>query len=275
MSLVKIQPVIDVISLSLQSAFIADELNAISLILIGPPEVAKTSSIFKFNNLKFVNYYDEITAKKIMDEVLPEVKSGKTKFLLVPDLINCIEKQRATREQFLAILKSGIDDTGIMRISTAYKQLPNLGLVEGLKFSLITATTIGNFKSIRKSIKSSGLMSRLLPFSYTYSQGVVRNVFDLVNGENVSKTDNVVLPEIRQPEKPVKIRTDPALLSKLEMVSTQMGIAYGGYGIRAHMLLKRLTKANALINDRDHITKEDINRVIELSNWMNFDCNPL
>lgn len=59
-----IQPLVDIISLCLQSGFVKNEKNGVSLIIISKPEGAKTSSIFKFSNLDFVAYYDEITAKK-------------------------------------------------------------------------------------------------------------------------------------------------------------------------------------------------------------------
>jgi len=39
--------------------------------------------------------------------------------------------------------------------------------------------------------------------------------------------------------------------------------------------LQTLAKANAMLNDRDEVTEEDIDKVIELTNLINYKFNPL
>jgi len=269
MGLIGIQPLIDIVTLSLQSVFLKNEKNGVSLLLIGKPETAKTSTIFTFNNLDFVAYYDEITQKKLIDEFLPLVKAGQKRTLLIPDIINCIEKQKPTREQFLNTIKSGIDDTGIVQISTYYKQVYKL--IEGLRFNIITAITVDNYKKLEKYLKNTGLLSRFVPFSYDYPIDKVKKIFNYIEGSEVS--DEVQIKEIVKEE--TEIPSNPNLFKEFEIISTKLGSQYSGFGLRAQINFQRLAKANALLNRRKEITHEDIEKVLHLSNWINFDFNPL
>ncbi|MEM5813432.1 MAG: hypothetical protein QXU71_03670 [Candidatus Aenigmatarchaeota archaeon] len=269
--MIGIQPIIDIIALALQSVFIKSEENGVSLLLIGKPETAKTSSIFSFSNLNFVAYYDEITAKKLLDEFLPLVKNKEKRTLLIPDLINCIEKQRSTREQFLALIKSGIDDVGIKAISTYHKQLQFYKLIEGIKFNVITAITTDNFKKIKKYFRDTGLLSRFIPFSYDYSISLIKKVFDFLEGKK--HISDVKFPKIKQ--KDIAIEDKPELFKEFETISTKMSIELSGYGFRLQKNLQRLAKANAILNNRTEVTKEDIEKVIYLSNWINFEFRSL
>jgi len=272
----EIQPLVDIIALSLQSAFIKHEPNGVSLLIISEPETAKTTTIFNFSNLDFVQYYDEVTQKKLLDDFLPLVRNKEKRTLLIPDLINCIDKQKSTRNQFLNIIKSGIDDTGIVRVSTFHKhldikELAFLREMQGLKFNLITAITSPDFKTIHRKLKSTGLLSRFIPFSYKYPIDKIRKILDYIENEN--KVLGVTIPKINK--KDTEIKGNPELFRELEIVSTKLGQEYGAYGFRAQKNLQRLCKANALINKRKEVTQEDIDKILELSKWINFKFNPL
>ena len=272
-NLIDIQPIIDIIALCLQSAFLKDEENGVSLLLIAMPETAKTSSIFNFRGLSLVSYYDEITQKKLIDEFLPLVKSKQKRTLLIPDLINCIEKQRSTREQFLNMIKSGIDDTGIVQISTYHKQLYYYKLIEGLRFNLITAVTVGNFKKIMRKLKSTGLLSRFLPFSYSYPIDKIAKLFKLICGTDSENYNYIEVPKIV--EKETRIKLHPEHLEEFKMVARELGNQYGGYGIRALKNFRRLLKSNALLNKRKETTEEDVRKIMDLVKWINFNFNPI
>lgn len=265
--IIALQPLVDTIALSLQSAFIDNEANGSNLLIVSQTETAKTSLIFLFKELSFVSYYDEITQKKMIDEFLPLVKVGQKKTLLIPDLLNCVEKQKSTRDQFLNTIKSGIDDTGIVRISTPHKQLDFYKLIEGLKFNMITATTCGNFLQIQRTIKKSGLLARFLLFSYTYPPHIIKAIFKIIEGEVTPSELGLKIPKIKT--RNVKILDNPKLFSEFEFISTQLGLKYDGYGFRAQTGLQRLAKANAILNNRKEIINEDINKIISLSTWLN------
>src|ERR1051325_10622359 len=273
--IVGLQPVVDIIALALQSSFVANEKNGCSIVLVSKPEACKTTAIFKFNGLKHVSYYDEITQKKLIDEFLPFVRNKQKRTLMIPDLINCTEKQRSTRDQFLNIIKSGTDDNGIVQISTAFKLLSPTeiqGMIQPLRFNLITAITSDSMGKIEKFMKQTGLQSRLLFFSYDYPISLIQRVMAGMRGEELKK-GIVKIPTITTED--TIVQGDADLFKGFEMLSSKIAMRYEGFGIRAQSNLQRLAKANALLNKRKKVKQEDIDKVIELSNWINLSFNTI
>lgn len=279
--IIGVQPLIDTIALCLQSAYIVNEQNAISLLLVANAESAKTTVLYRYSNLDFVAYYDDITQKKLLDEFIPFVRAKQKKTLAIPDLINSVEKQKVTRAGFLNIIKSAMDDTGLTAISTPHLQLqralendPSLG---GTKFNVITGVTKGalmeggqDTPSMKRIMVKSGLLSRFLPFSYEYSIALVKKIFDLQSGMELDDKEFCDVPEIRKEFTVVECGYEFA--SQLDILATMLNVEFdkSGYGIRPHRNLIRLVKANALINGRDKVTKTDIDKVMDLAKYFNF-----
>lgn len=281
-----IQPLIDTVALCLQSTYIVNEQNGISLLMVANAESAKTTTLFAFSGLDFVGYYDDITQKKLLDEFIPFVRAKQKKTLTIPDLINCVEKQKVTRSGFLNIIKSAMDDTGLSAISTPHLQLQramenDTGLF-GTKFNVITAITKGalmeggkDTPSMKKIMIKSGLLTRFLPFSYEYSVGLVKKIFDMQSGLDLEDADYCDIPEINKTFTHVECDYDFA--RQLDVVSTMLNVEFekSGYGIRPHRNLIRLAKSNALINKRDKVTKTDIDTIMKLANYFNFKFNAM
>lgn len=268
--LVGVQPLVDIIALTIQTGFISNELNSCSLLLIAKPETVKTTTIGKFSDLDYVAYFDEITAKKLIDEFFPLVKNNKYKFLLIPDLINCIEKQKATRDSFLALIKSGIDDTGVKKISTYHKSLMYQDIATGIKFGLISAITSKNFNGIRREMINTGLLSRFIPFSYDFGMEKISQILNMLNGKKM-EVKEVIIPKINKT--PTDIPNNPELFSQLNVLAMKVAMESEAYGFRTLLNLQRLAKASALINGRKEVMQEDIDKIIYLSNWINLNYN--
>ena len=276
-----VQPLIDTLSLCLQSTYVVNEQNAISLLIVANAESAKTTVLYRFSNLDFVSYYDDITQKKLLDEFIPFVRAKQKRTLAIPDLINSVEKQKVTRAGFLNIIKSAMDDTGLTAISTPHLQLQraleNDVSLGGTKFNVITAVTKGalmeggkDTPSMKKIMVKSGLLSRFLPFSYEYSISLVKKIFDLQSGKDLDDKDYCEIPELNKT--PTIVECDYEYGIQLDILATMLNNEFdkSGYGIRPHRNLIRLVKANALINGRDKVTKSDIDRVMDLSKYFNF-----
>lgn len=285
-TLIGIQKLVDVIALALQSIYVLNERNGVSLLIVANAESAKTTTSFEFSNLDFVSYYDDISQKKLIDEFIPMVRTGMKKTLLIPDLINCIEKQKVTRNGFLNLIKSAIDDTGINAVST-----PNLSLqralkkdigISGTKFNLITAITRTSFMngdiatpSMRKIMIRTGLLSRFLPFSYEYDALLVKKIFDMQNGKELEDKDYCDIPTINTEITPVQLDYEYARELDSFAILLNQEFDKSGYGIRPHQNLIRFVKANALINRRDKVIRADIDKIMELARYLNFRFNML
>jgi len=275
------QPLIDIVSLTLQSAFVGDRLDGYrpaSLMLIAKPESGKTSSISQFKKLRFVKYIDEITVKTLIDNIFPTIRSGETKFILIPDILNCVEKSTYTRQPLLNTLKSLVDE-GVTEILTPHKRYEFGGTP--IKAGLISAITRSSLYALQgryslfQDIKRMGFMSRMIPFSYEYPINKVINIFRYIEGGAPPKDETITIPKIKVRKKIVEYEPDPNLFSDLRTISTKLGGISDAYGIRCQKNLQKLCYANALMNGRKTVDRDDVDRVIQLAKWMNFDFNSL
>ena len=127
-TLIGVQPLIEIIELTLQTAYLKPY-EPVSLLLIAKPESCKTRTLFSNCNHNFIYYTNEITAKMLIDNVLTVAhEKKKLKFLVIPDLLNCIEKQKTSQQQFLNLIKSMMDE-GINSIQTFYKIIESSNVI--------------------------------------------------------------------------------------------------------------------------------------------------
>lgn len=279
-SIVEIQPLIDVVSLTLQTAFVTDSVDGyrpVSLLLIAKPESGKTTAIHRFATLPFVYYAEEITVKVLVDKVLRRAENKEIRFILIPDLLNCVKKQTYTREPLIQTLKSLVDE-GVKNIETWHKQFSYKTFV---KCGLITAITRSEFYacqgrySLYSDLKRYGFLSRMIPFSYEYPIDKLVKIFEYIMSGKAVDNSKVIIPKIRQFKTERHYEPNIELFSKLQGISQKLASYMDAYGIRTQKNLQKLCYANALLNNRDYVTREDVERVLYLGRWMNFDFNPL
>lgn len=266
-ALVGIQPVIDIITLTLQSAFLKP-FQPVSLLLIGKPESAKTTSINQFKDLDFVYYINEITAKMLIDIIFPLLRTKAIRYVLVPDILNCIEKQRATRQQFLNTVKALIEE-GMDRIHTYQKHYEIKSDEEPVRMGMITAITSADYKSTRKYMKRIGLLSRFVPFSFDYPPDMLQRIFHAIEGDET--LEDIKIQKIIREEK--EIGGDITLFRAFESSCYVLGKQYSAFGLRIQRNMQNLARANAMLNGRDKVEKEDIDKIIFLSRWINYKMN--
>lgn len=271
-----IQPLVDMSALVLQSAFLEDDIDGyrpLSLLFIAKPESGKTSIISKFFGHKFIYYTDEITVKILVNDVLEKAKEKEVRFLLLPDILNSIEKQKSTKEPLLNTLKSTIEE-GVTHIKTFTK---DFHYEVPVKIGLITGITSQAFEGSRweagakRYFDKIGFLSRMIPFSFQYPISLLRKIFDYLNSGEAPAF--VKLPILNMPKNAWKFKRNKSLLTQFEVVSNKVAQQYSGYGIRIHKGLTKLAMANAMMDKRHEITQEDIDKIMKLANWINFDFN--
>jgi hypothetical protein len=266
-SMIDIEPLTKIIQLTLQTAFIPAD-KPTNLLLIAKPETAKTSALNLTSRKKdYIFYTNEITAKIIIDMILPMADRGEIKTVVIPDLLNCIEKQKATREQFLNLIKSAIEE-GINHIETYAKKFKCQNPNKPTKFSMITAITTTSFQETRKYLESTGLLSRFIPFSYDYSMEKIKKILKFIEEERQPE-----IVELKISKKITNIKGNPSLFAEFESISQRIAMEYNGLGFRLQDRLQELAKANAMINGRTEVNRKDIDEIIKLTNWTNFKFN--
>ncbi len=278
--IIGIQPLVDVVALTLQTAFVKDNMDGYrpaSLLLIAKPESGKTSTVTKFYDLSFVYFTNEITAKALVDKVFKQVESKEKRFIVIPDILNCVRKSTYTREPLLQTLKSLVDE-GVTNIQTPYKEYCfhtpiKAGLITAITRSDLYTDAHGRY-SLYSDLQRMGFLSRMIPFSYEYPIDKVVKIFRYIESGNAEES-NVAVPRIQAFRKEKLYQPSQMLFKDLEIISRKLATCSDSYGLRVQKNLQKLCYANALINGRDQVNSDDIEKVLYLGNWMNFDFNPL
>jgi len=279
--LLDIEPLKKIIRLTLQTGYIKTSSAPVSLLLIANPESAKTSAMELFK-VKGTYTTNNITQSVLVSKILPMIENEKLKHLIIPDILNCIEKSKTTREGFVNLIKSLIEE-GItsldqfnVRTNKIYNPPIKCGVITGITsgsyngyYNNLTQRTEGGLKHYWKKI---GLLSRFVPFSYKYELSKVIKIFELIEKDNANAKENQKETIKRTV---TEIEGNEKLFNQLQMVSVKVGQEVEAYGIRIQKNLQLLAKANALLRNSPKVEQEDIQAILDLSNWINYDFNPL
>lgn len=280
--LIEMEPLIDIIKLTLQSAYIKDVAKPVNLLLIAKPESAKTSAMAYFK-IKGTYTTNNITQAVIVSKILPMIERERLKHLIIPDFLNAIEKDYTTRKGFLNMIKSLIEE-GITSLDT-FNMRTNRTYDPPIKCGLITAITTDSFYGeeydpirqrygggVRYEWKRTGLLSRFIPFSYKYELSKINRVFDFI--ANADRELQLSGKESIQ-RRMIAVKGKEELFNRIRSLSQDIGKATGGYGFRMQLSLQALMKANAFVDKREEVAKEDVEKIEKLGNWMNFENNCL
>ena len=281
MSLLDIDPLLDMIKLVLQSAYVKNKLYPVSLLLIAKPESGKSASMKMFSKVKGTYTTDVITQSVIASKIFPMIENKNLKHLIIPDVLNVTDKAMVTKKGTMNMMKSLMEegvtslDSFNVRTNKVYDPPLQLGIITGITSESYYGTyvpekgrTVGG---LRHYLKVTGILSRFLPFSYKYMGDKLSKIFDFINEEEYLKNP----PKQKIKRVPKVIEGNAELFRKLNYTSAMLGHESGGYGIRIQRDLQTLAKANAMLNDRDKVTEEDIDKILKLSKWINYDFNPL
>lgn len=280
MGLLEIDPLKNIIKLTLQTGYLKNTETPVNLLLIAKPESGKTAamSLFKIKGTFTTN---NITQAIIVSKIFPMIENQGLKHLIILDILNAIQKDKTTRLGFLNIIKSLMEE-GITSLDTFHLRT-NKVYDPPIKCGLITAITSDNFNGYydprrqqyrggAKAIwKSTGLLSRFIPFSYQYEISKISKIFNFIEKEEEQRSTG----KEKIKRKMIDVKGNTKLFEKLQIASSQLGGEMGGYGFRPQRSLQYLAKANAILNDRTEVTQDDIDAVLHLANWMNYRYNPL
>ena len=260
------------INLVLQSAFMqpfrSPRYKPLSLLLIGIAGTGKSRLLQPLRKLKSVTYLDDATPKYLV-KFLEQAKTGRKRFLVFPDFLNLTTSHgQKTKATSTAILRTMMED-GVTDLS-------DYGLEFSSKFpvkaGLITATTTGSFQEFRERWKTTGFLSRLIPFSFKHSTLTQARIIG--NLENKVPDMMLIYPYTIN-KKPSSIKTSPVLLHQLSVYGEVLGKETRAMPYRADIQLHTLAEALAIIENANELTQEHVDRIVNLLRYVNYDFNDI
>ncbi len=288
----------EMITLTIYSAYVKNE-KPISLLLVASPEAGKTKIVQRFADNQCLVYLSDATAKGLIDAYQQRLKMGAIKHFVFTDLITPLSKNVDTRSSFISFF-NGLIEEGLMNMHTYVTHVDIEKLFKPV--GVIGCITPEPLQDNRRHWKNIGFMSRVIPFSWSYSEKTIEIINDSIKYEQYAedKPIQLDLPKRKLADGSLEpdyffeadIKLEPELSGRLTGIAEILAERviknpYTGqleenkqarkdkdnpYGFRLTRQLHVLAKASALRAKREKVNAEDIDKIISLSNWMNFKC---
>jgi len=256
------------IELALWSSYIKGE-REISVILVAKPASGKTTALMKYANNKGLCVLSDSTAYGIRRDIIPLVRLGKIKHIVIPDLLKPLNRGQSAVADFISLMNSLVEE-GVGSISTYNEKYDES--VKLVRCGLITSVTPEFIKDSRTRWSKMGFISRCIIMSYSYSKETINKILEFHLTEQSLKEDNV---KLELPDKKIDVRAEEKynrmILPDVKMIAD----AHNSHGFRELRHHITLMKANALSNGRGYVNEEDVNLVKKLLLWVNFDLKVL
>jgi hypothetical protein len=263
-------PLIDMIRLTLLTAYIKNVPKPNSLIIIAKPESGKTEVMKKFQIYKNVAYLSDVTAFGIQRDLLGKIESAEVRHIMIPDLLKPLSRKESTVNSFITMM-NGLIEEGVAAMST-YATPGLVTFKKPVRVGLITAITSDEFNDNRHNWKKKGFLSRTIPFSYSYGLNTINKVFESILELDYMKEQDV---KLNIPKQDAAIKLLEKYARSILPSTTMIAKAQDTYGFRLQKQFQALLQASALDHKRRSVNGSDVERVRGLMNWVNFDEKPI
>lgn len=257
------RPVLLMINLVLQTAFLKTQRKPISLLLVGKAGIGKSRLLSPLAKLKTVSYVNDITPKYLI-EFLENVKKGEKTFLVVPDFTNCMSHSKTTRTTLVAVLRS-MTEEGVSDLSDYHLEFKSK---TPIRAGLITAITRSSYQAFKENWKDIGFLSRLLPFSFKHSIATQETIMDDIDARRPDLINKISFHLEKHPK---TVLAPIHLLRQLRICERMLSASTGSLPYRHQIQLNAITEALAILRGDTEIRQMDIDTISWLSNWINYD----
>jgi len=284
--LIGLQPIQDLIELTLGTAYVKHERTS-SLIILADQESGKTELLKKYRRNKGTISRRRFTAWG----TIRDLKKGRISILfdkpktlghiLIYDLRMILAYKFNTTDSNIDFLDS-LTEEGLQPESSYATDPTDLKGYIGLKGGIIAAINPqGLFKNseknkIKKILLKGGFLSRNNLASYSASGTIRDDVFDsIVEGKYRQNKDYVNKIVLNYPCKRTNIRISNRHMMELKDITEEVlrtlreDLDEEFKGFRLFKSLVSLAKASALRESETRVRQADIDRIRFLSNWMN------
>lgn len=250
--LIGLQAATKAIELSLHIPYLADE-RPLGFLFVAQPGTGKSFLLTKFRaeNMIIVN---DITGRGL-ENIVEKMQRFKTGYVNIPDLLKVMSRNKGW-EAFLTLANIILEE-GLTAISR-YDKFVTFDVP--LNFGIITAMTSKCFQSNRRLFERTGFLSRFGAFSFDYEQEDEKLITSRLS---VGKTNGDLKYFIPTPSEKKFVDISPeaghAIRSMGKLLSNGKAKPF-----RAVNFVRRLVKANAVMNHREKVTKDDLREVYAL-----------
>lgn len=264
----------ELLDLAIYSGYVKYE-KPVSVLIVASPESGKTEMLKKYSKNKGVLTMTDVSAYGIRRDIIPAVKDGQIKHIIIPDLLKPLNRNWGAVSDFITLMNSLIEE-GVGNISTFYESMKK---IETCLYpcGVLTSITNAEIMDRRRKWAKIGFLSRVIPVSYLYSKEVTERVLGSIRtqdyvDEQKQKHVDIILD---LPNKEVEIELDEKFAGYIIDKTTVISQLQGLYGFRMARQFNTLLKASALKRGSNIVEQQDVDLVERLLYWINLDLNPV
>lgn len=245
----------------------------VSVLVIAKPESGKTHQLKEYELNEGVELQADVTYMGLIDNILPKAKEGRLKTLMVGDLVKVYGRNVNVSKNFFTLLNEAIEE-GVAHIAVCGHT--DLDYEPPARFNIIGAVTDQELFKHLGTMGQVGFLSRMVLFSYSYTQDQVKKVFEAIMDRR-----NTLERKMLKLRKPRKIQLERKYAERLRPIVDQLALRLSSmigesmYGFRYQRNLQTLACASAFLEGHEAVMEKDVKEIEHLSHWFNFDLNPI
>jgi len=289
--LIGIEPIQDLLELTLYSAYVKFE-RVVSTLIVSEPEAGKTELMKKYRKTKGIHNRRRFTYYGIIKDILDgqiEVLFNSPKILghiMTYDYAGLFTYKPNTVDSTIEFLDAFTED-GLSPESSYWIKGDELKAYSGLKGGLIAGiNTFGFFtrgRKVRANLYKGGWFSRNIVATYDISETMLTKIFNsIADGKYRPDKDFIQYVILQLPIKRIDVEMKKKYTEEIGDLARELGEDYTEdlrpyrlKGIRLNKSLISLTKASALREKRGYVNENDVERIEYISHWMNLKMNKL
>ena len=257
----------------LMSAYIKGE-RPLSLVLCSRVEAGKSRIVMRFASNPGIELIGDMTAWGIAKHLGRKIQDGKIRHLICPEFSIATSHKHETVAALDAFL-CGLIEEGVGKIISApYKQVE---VTAPYGCGVILCISKQDLEKKRTHWFQVGLMSRLIPVSYSYSAATVTKIMHYIKAREYRDEQGI---KLEFPVVPQEVDLPSYIANKIEATLVPIVLKVNDpkgellesdklYGFRWQRHLQRLAMANTLLAGRDIVTIEDYEQLAHLTEYMN------
>jgi hypothetical protein len=266
----------------LYSGFVANKPRPLSTLVIAYPERGKSTEAQRFKAIGATEVQD-LSSNGILTELARMAPQERAIFhhIIVPDLEKLASRSRRLREELLSTIKI-LSEEGFGQSWVKYQRFK---FPEKVYIGFVLCTTPEDIGDRRSMFRDYAFLSRMLPFTYDYSEQMKINIMRYVQEEDrLAKTSKVI-----KREEPEIVLCHPHVAERLnpyvDIVARQIdGFARKAnieslkgkqrrFGVRLKENLITYLKSIALYDGFRVVKSEHFDEFDSMFPFMNFEFN--
>lgn len=253
------------IKLVIFSAYVKGR-SVISLMIIANPACGKTRVLQQYSGIRDIIECVDFTGYGIREKIIPQMRIDDAKFLLIPDFIKTMMKTASVSWDSVSTLSNLIEEG--YTTSANYKGTFD-PKAERFRAGILTTITPAFLMTHKKKFSQMGFLSRLLCVRYTYSSADIKEIVQL---DEDNEEESIVL-RLPTEKSEIKFNRTKLNLKKFEnelyLIANRLTLnGIDENGIRLSKMLKLLMRSNALINNRNEVVQEDVDKICSLMKYI-------